>query len=41
MSAPCEFTEDVDDYSMCVCGVPADQHWRVEAGVVGQEGEQR
>lgn len=41
MSAPHEFSEDVDDYSMCVCGVPGDQHWRVEPGVVGQEGESR
>lgn len=21
-----EFTEDVNDYSMCVCGIPADVH---------------
>lgn len=24
------FTEDVDDYSMCVCGVPADSHHLIE-----------
>lgn len=28
---PHEFREDADDYSMCTCGVPADQHWRVSA----------
>lgn len=26
MDRPHEFREDVDDYSMCVCGVPADVH---------------
>lgn len=25
-----EFDEDPDDYSMCVCGVPADVHTDVE-----------
>lgn len=28
MDRPHEFREDVDDCSMCVCGVPADVHDR-------------
>jgi len=32
MDEPHEFREDVDDYSMCVCGVPADVHADVEIG---------
>lgn len=27
---PHEFDEDVNDYSMCMCGVPAMSHWAVE-----------
>lgn len=30
MDRPHEFVEDVDDYSMCVCGVPGDVHADVE-----------
>ena len=37
MDRPHEFREDADDYSMCVCGVPADVHDRV----VTEQGENR
>lgn len=30
MDRPHGMREDADDYSMCICGVPGDEHWRVE-----------
>jgi len=30
MDQPHEFVEDVEDMSMCVCGVPALQHYRTD-----------
>jgi hypothetical protein len=41
MDRPHEFHEDVDDCSMCVCGVPAMHHRVVEPSVAGQGGENR
>ena len=30
MDRPHEFVEDVEDMSMCTCGIPALQHYRTE-----------